>query len=696
MQNVVNSQMREANRNYDISGAKQQSQATQSGAFGGGREAIMAAENERNRNTALEGIQAQGSQNAFQNAQQQFNTQQNANLQAQQANQGANLQAGMANQNMGYNTGLQNAQLNQQANLANQQMQGQYGLQQGQFNQAANLANQQSSNQGYLANQQAALQAQQANINQQQFGANYRMQGLNQANAAAQNLGQLGGQELSGQQSIYNMQNQFGGQQQAAEQSKINQRVQDYATAQQYPMMQLGMMSNMLRGLPMQSTAVQSYQAQAPVAQQAAGLLGAYNAYTGRKKGGTIKAMAKGGIANVIPGYKSGVLARIDNTLEDISQADTYAQPSEKQLPKLMQQTQSPGIKQLIATKQAEDQLGQNMSGVAAGNTGDLGMNMAEGGIIPRFATGKEVKEDPMSLDAMTKQVMKGYATPEEALQTQQGLRNTALQSLQGNLSPEELEQQKYVQERRTGLSDKQRRAERMNEALAFLKFGSTPGGIAAGALEAGKDYMVGQGNIQSKYDEMNDNLIKQAADIKRAQRQEASGNVTAAEASREKAQTHAFKAAELKAQIASSEKIAAGNNAATLGAASITASTHNAARKFEEEAVRNYAETHKVSIGDALAVFKGVGNKDATLKLNAAHFADQTLGTGGMATQYMALVNSKKPEDREKAKTMRQELINEYLAYANSGSSIISPPPPAVTKDKGTVDTKNPLLGGK
>jgi len=800
MQNVVNSQMYEANRNYDITGAKQQSQATQSGAFGGGREAIMAAENERNRNTALEGIQSQGYQNAFQNAQQQFNQQQQANLQAQQANQGANLQAGMANQQMGYNTGLQNAQLSQQAGLANQQLQGQYGLAQGQMNQAANqfnaanqqqaglanqqlagqyglqqgqmnqaanaanqqaqnqfgmanlsnqqqanmanqqagnqfgmanmqaqnqaglanqalqgqygMANMQSMNQGNqfnaqnrqqanLANQQAQLQAQQANINQQQFGANYGMQGLNQANAAAQNLGQLGGQQLSGQQSIYNMQNQLGGQQQAAEQSKINQSVQDYATAQQYPMMQLGMMSNMLRGLPMQSTAVQSYQAQAPVAQQAAGLLGAYNAYTGKKEGGAIKAMAKGGIADAIPGYKSGVLARIDNTLEDISQADTYAQPSEKQLPKLMQQTQSPGIKQLIATKQAEDQIGQNMSGVAAGNTGDLGMNMAEGGIIPRFAgnTNGSKVEDPMSLDAMTKQVMAGYATPEEALATRQGLTNTALQSLQGNLSPEEIEQQKYVQERRTGLSDKQRRAEKMNEALAWLKAGSTVGGLGTAANEGAKSYMMGQADIQKTYDEMNDNLVKQAADIKRAQRQEASGNATAAEASREKAQTHAFKAAELKAQIASSEKIAAGNNAATLGAASISAAAHNSAKTYEQNMIAEYAKENGITPAAAYAqLVKGATNKQekleldrAKIQLEATHKADTALNDN---LAYVTLVTSKKPEDIAKAKAMRENLITEYIAAGTPKTQ--NQNPPASNKDKGTVDTKNPLLGGK
>jgi len=727
LQGALDPQIAEMRRQYGITGAQQQSQAAKQGAFGGSREALMAAENQRNLNTAIGSTLGQGYQNAFQNAQQQFNAQQQANLQAQQANQGANLQAGLANQQMGYNTGLQNAQLQQQtnlanqgllgqyglqqgqfgqaanqfnaanqqqANLANQQLAGQYGLQQGQFGQAANLANQQSRNQAALANQQAALQAQQANIGQQQFGANYRMQGLQQANQAAQNLGQLGGQQLSGQQSIYNMQNQLGGQQQALEQSKINQAVQDYGTAQQYPMMQLGLMSNMLRGLPMQSTAVQSYQAQAPVAQQAAGLLGAYNAYAGKKKGGEIKAMAKGGIAD-IPRYKSGVLVGLENKIDDIAQSDAYAQQGQKQLPKLMQQTTSPGIKQLIATKQAEDQLGQNMSGVAAGNTGDLGMNMAEGGIIPRFATGTEVK-DPYGLNAAAAEATKGFATPQEALATQQALMSSGLQNVQANLSPEELEQQKYVQERRAGLSDKQRRAERMNEALAFLKFGSTVGGLGTAATEGAKSYMLGQGEIQNKYDDLNDSLIKQAAEIKKAQRAEAKGDIDKAQTHYEKAESYKLAAVKDNATLLNTLETHRMDNASRERSAATTAAAHNAARKFEEDAVRDYAETHKVSIGDALAVFKGVGNKDATLKLNAAHFADQTLGTGGMATQYMALLNSKKPEDREKAKTMRQDLINEYLAYANSGSSLITPPPPASTKDKGTVDTKNPLLGGK
>lgn len=72
--NVINQQVAASNRGYDISAAQEQARATQANAFGGGRQAIMAAENERARNSANQNIVAQGLQNAFQGATQQYNT----------------------------------------------------------------------------------------------------------------------------------------------------------------------------------------------------------------------------------------------------------------------------------------------------------------------------------------------------------------------------------------------------------------------------------------------------------------------------------------------------------------------------------------------------------------------------------------------------------------------------------------------
>ena len=80
MQNVVDIQKREAQRQSGIQGTQQQAQAAQAGAFGGGRDAIMRAERERNLGTQMNDIQAQGLQSAYQAAQNQYNTEQNKNV----------------------------------------------------------------------------------------------------------------------------------------------------------------------------------------------------------------------------------------------------------------------------------------------------------------------------------------------------------------------------------------------------------------------------------------------------------------------------------------------------------------------------------------------------------------------------------------------------------------------------------------
>ena len=589
LQASLNPQLAETQRQYDITGQQEQGAATRSGAFGGSREALMAAENQRNANLAKNQIIGQGYNQAFTNAQNQMNT---ANQAALAGNQQALSGYGVGLQGAGQagNLGLQG---NQQAlsgyGQAGSQALAGYGM----GLQGAGQAGSQAM-QGYGMGLQGAGQA----GSQAMQGAGLGLQGVgaqqnayNQLGAAGSNLANIGGQQLNAQQGIIGTQAQQGALQQAQQQNIINQQVQDYATAQQYPMMQLGLMSNMLRGLPMQSTAVQSYQAQAPVAQQAAGLLGAYNAYTGKKEGGTIRAMAKGGIADAIPGYKSGVLARVENSIDDMAQSDTYAQPGEKQLPKLMQQTQSPGIKQLIATKQAEDQLGQNMSGVAAGNTGDLGMNMAEGGIIPRFA-GKdtsEVKDPTADLDAMTKKAMAGYETPEAAFGTQQGLRANALANLEKTLSPEEVAYKAANAARQKELPEKQRRAERTNEALAWLEAGSTVGGLGAAAIAGGKKYMLGQADINKTYEDLNDTLAKQAAEMKKAQRAEASGNADKAELYSEKATALGLKAAETKATLANAVKTTQMTNESHERVAKINAAVHAAPTELLKQQIARY-----------------------------------------------------------------------------------------------------------
>lgn len=226
MQNVVNVQQAAAQRQADIARTGRNAQAVQAGAFGGSRQAIMDAEANRALADQQGAIQAQGLQSAFSQAQQQFN-----------------------------------------------------------------------------ADQAARMQAQQANIGQQQFGSTLGMQGLQTGLQAAGQLGQLGQNVYGQQMGINQLQNQYGAQQQALEQAKINQQIQDYATAQQYPMMQLANMSALTRGLPMQASTTQIYQAPPSMASQLAGLgtaayglsqLGATNSggtgsVAGKATGGSIK-----------------------------------------------------------------------------------------------------------------------------------------------------------------------------------------------------------------------------------------------------------------------------------------------------------------------------------------------------------------------------------------------------------------------
>ena len=267
LQASLNPQLAEVQRQYDITGQQEQGAAARAGAFGGSREALMAAENQRNANLAKNQMIGQGYNTAFQNAQQQM----------QAANQAA--LAGNQQALSGYGMGLQGA--------------GQAG---------------QQAMQGYGMGLQGASQAGQMGISGAQAGlagVGAQQAGYGQAGQAGTNLANIGGQQLQAQQGIYGLQNQIGAQQQAQQQDIINQQIQNYAVAQQYPQQQLAFMNAMLRGLPMQSGSTQMYQAAPSPISQAAGLgtagiagLGLYNTMS-NKAGGVIKKYASGGIADI-------------------------------------------------------------------------------------------------------------------------------------------------------------------------------------------------------------------------------------------------------------------------------------------------------------------------------------------------------------------------------------------------------------
>jgi hypothetical protein len=119
-QNVTDFQKQQAIQDYSRQLPGMGAAAANAGAFGGSRQAIANSEGQRNLTNQLAGIQATGSQNAFQNAQQaqQFGSNlglQGLQLAGQNASTLGNLGQNAYAQNMGINAAQQQAGAQQQA-----------------------------------------------------------------------------------------------------------------------------------------------------------------------------------------------------------------------------------------------------------------------------------------------------------------------------------------------------------------------------------------------------------------------------------------------------------------------------------------------------------------------------------------------------------------------------------------------------
>jgi hypothetical protein len=506
------------------------------------------------------------------------------------------------------NAAVREAQLAQQATNLGAARQGTYGgarqaLQQSERerNLLANLSNIQA--QGSQSAFDRAMQTQQfgANLGLQGIqtglqGVQTGMQGIGQglqgvgaqqagfagAGQAASTLGQLGGAQQQADLARMGFQQQTGQQQQAYQQNIINQAIQDFATAQQYPYMQLSTMSNLLRGLPMQSMSTQQYQAQPSTTQQLLGLAGTgaslYGAM-GRKEGGTIKEYAVGG----------GVRASLENKIDDIAETG-----GAKGLQGLLAQTKSPQAKQMIIDRMREE-------GITAAPTGGLGRNMAGGGIIA-FADG-DLVEDPLAAfsgmdpEAMLmdrfrveeekrKKAVQQYnflkdaspvaaarmlsndpslepkaapsaapatavttttppaaaptaAAPSTATAANEYSTPTGLaavlaerRKLLGIDGPGEKSEafMKAMEERQAGMGKERETDRYLRAAEAFAKFGSTAGPIGKAASEALGGFAKGEAAARKEEDKMKLEGMKMQADLEKARRAEERGDLDAAE----------------------------------------------------------------------------------------------------------------------------------------------------------------------
>jgi hypothetical protein len=232
MQSVVDRQQAAALKSAREAQLGQNLAAARQGTYGGARQTLLQGSREAGLQSTLADIQAKGLQSAFENAQAQFER----DRAAQMGIGSQNLQAALGVQQLGAGQDLQ-------AQLANQ-----------------------------AAQQQAA---------QTRLGAAQGLGGL------AGTFGQLGTQQLAGQLDVLKTQGAFGDLQRAIEQQKMDAQRQQLTDQAQYGMTQVGQLSNLLRGIPMQGSTQTATTPPPSFASQLTGLgltgIGLYNMLGGGK-----------------------------------------------------------------------------------------------------------------------------------------------------------------------------------------------------------------------------------------------------------------------------------------------------------------------------------------------------------------------------------------------------------------------------
>lgn len=367
--------------------------------------------------------------------------------------------------------------------------------------------------------QSAFEQARQA----QQYGADLGLKGYGMGIEGGKTLADIGNQQYAQETGLMQQQLAVGKQQQEYEQNRLNQVIQDYATSQQYPFMQLGILSNMIRGQPMQAMTTQSYQAQPSYLQQGIGALGMLNTMQGNKKeGGVIKEMNSGGIASGLNDYELRDMSkRLGDDQLGAKMSDPNTDPSTKdilggEMARRSQTRKAAGVGMasggiLAFAKGSEEAIDSPFDdevpgGIAptkfidattkkeakkeekkaapkepAGQSREFKQIMSE--IGPALAERQKVSSYEQTLkDAIAKESAK---TPQSFLEEQQEMYKAA------GVDPQFFEKARTpLTKRMSELESSAENKKRMREAQAWAMFGSTPGPMLSSAMKAYSGYL--------------------------------------------------------------------------------------------------------------------------------------------------------------------------------------------------------------
>ena len=293
MQNVVDTQKREAIRDARQGQIVQDLGAARQGTYGGSRQLLAGLERERGLGQQLGDIQARGLQSGYEQAAQQFERDRAAQMAAQQAN----LQAALGVQELGTTTGLQVALANlsneQQARVQNMaaenQMRGmnaENALRAALANQQADLGVRGQNLQGAMQTQQMGLDAQRMAEQSRQFGSQQGLAGLAQANQAGQTLANIGSAQQQADAQRLGLQISTAAQEQALEQQKRDIDYADFLREADNPYTQLQRYMGILSAVPQATTSTSTTSGPAPslgaqIMGAGLGALGTYNTLRG-------------------------------------------------------------------------------------------------------------------------------------------------------------------------------------------------------------------------------------------------------------------------------------------------------------------------------------------------------------------------------------------------------------------------------
>lgn len=235
MQNVLDVERSKAIEAYEKGRAGTAAEAIRAGAFGGGRFGVREAEAQRGLESQLAEIQTKGMQQAYEQARQQFATEEAARQQAAQMGLTAQQQTELARQRQeefGMSAQQQTEALRQAE--AQQRMA---------IEQAQDAARQQAE----AFRQQAAGMTESS----QQFAAQYGQQGLDLAMRAGQAQQDLAAAEQGLEMARLQAQQAVGAEQQRLAQAQLDQAYADFRNAEDFSRQNIAAMGAVLGGTPM-------------------------------------------------------------------------------------------------------------------------------------------------------------------------------------------------------------------------------------------------------------------------------------------------------------------------------------------------------------------------------------------------------------------------------------------------------------